>query len=294
MSSKGGVAALIFGGISLISLFGLGYYFFFLRSSKKPLPTLPAVPKNEGKIAAPVENDEDDDDDVHNPDVAAEDVDSEEDEEEEHDEAAEKKSAEEAAKNAELKSSYDDAIRLAMKLLSGNAYIRAADKFKEAIKLAEGLPGISNKELITLYNNCSAMFEKAGRFDESLLDINIVLHMDSKHLKARVRRARIFEAQGRLKEAMNDHVVAMLIEQTMGTQPSNTVAVDNLCKTIAAKEAVKLVEKIRSGPERKLPVNSYCSSYLECFPSIFQWKAQYKNADRYYSIPPPVLCSETC
>ena len=95
---------------------------------------------------------------------------------------------------AEYKLQYDDTIRLAKKLLSGNAYIRAAEKFKEAIKLAEHVPSAS-KDLITLYNNSSAMYEKAGIYEEALLDINIVLHMDSRHVKARLRRARIFEAQ---------------------------------------------------------------------------------------------------
>jgi deoxyadenosine/deoxycytidine kinase len=42
---------------------------------------------------------------------------------------------------------------------------------------------------------CSAMFEKSGELDKSLNDIMVVLTMDPTHLKARIRRARIYEAQ---------------------------------------------------------------------------------------------------
>ena len=42
---------------------------------------------------------------------------------------------------------------------------------------------------------CSAMYEKCGELDKSLNDIMVVLTMDPSHLKARIRRARILEAQ---------------------------------------------------------------------------------------------------
>lgn len=39
------------------------------------------------------------------------------------------------------------------------------------------------------------MYEKAGEFDKSLLDINAVLSRDVFHIKARTRRGRLYEAQ---------------------------------------------------------------------------------------------------
>jgi hypothetical protein len=39
------------------------------------------------------------------------------------------------------------------------------------------------------------MYEKAGDFEKSLNDITVILAMDAMHIKARVRRARIYEAQ---------------------------------------------------------------------------------------------------
>ena len=162
---------LIFVGVALGAV---GWsYFSFQRGAIKLTPAIEN--KQIKKVIASIdENDDDDDDDQEKP---------------KEDEKVVIQDDE-----AEYKAKYDDTIRLAKKLLSGNAYLRAAEKFKEAIKLAEHVPSAS-KDLITLYNNSSAMYEKAGVYEESLLDINIVLHMDNKHVKARLRRARIYEAQ---------------------------------------------------------------------------------------------------
>jgi tetratricopeptide (TPR) repeat protein len=142
--------------------------------------------------------------DDNNDKLIAEDVEEDDDQEEETEENKEKhgieenKNSETSAEDEEtekkLKEKYEELTRIATKLSSGNAYLRAAEKFKEAIKLAEKLPSVS-KDLVTLYNNSSAMYEKAGIYDEAMLDINIVLHMDTSHIKARLRRARIYETQ---------------------------------------------------------------------------------------------------
>lgn len=39
------------------------------------------------------------------------------------------------------------------------------------------------------------MYEKAGQFEKSLMDITSVLALDMFHIKARTRRGRLFEAQ---------------------------------------------------------------------------------------------------
>ena len=172
---RGGVALLVFGGFVGFSFIGYFLYSYFVRK----LPSTKAIiTKDNKKIKEEIveesdEEDGDDDDDYDKND---------------------KNETTLQDDSAEYKIKYDETIRLAKKLLSGNAYIRAAEKFKEAIKLAEHVPSAS-KDLVTLYNNSSAMYEKAGVFDEALLDINIVLHMDSQHVKARLRRARIFDQQ---------------------------------------------------------------------------------------------------
>lgn len=115
-----------------------------------------------------------------------------EDEEEEEEEEDDEDDDEEHEK--EIRDKYDQQIGLAKKLLAGNAFKRAAEAFSEAIKLVEQLPS-AEKDLTILYNNRSAMYEKQNLFNESLSDIEVVLFREPNHIKARSRRARIFDAQ---------------------------------------------------------------------------------------------------
>jgi hypothetical protein len=114
---------------------------------------------------------------------------------------------------AVLKQRFDDTLRLAENFQSGNDYSNAANKFSEAIEIAERLPS-AEKDIATLYNNrrfliisiiypltsppisfSSAMYERCNELDKSLSDIEVVLTMDPEHLEARIRRGRIHEAQ---------------------------------------------------------------------------------------------------
>lgn len=93
----------------------------------------------------------------------------------------------------ELKQKYDSAVNMAKKFFSGNEFVKAAAKYKEAIELATFLPS-AQKDLVVLYNNSSAMYEKAKMWADALLDSNVVLSMDPRHTKARIRRSRVYEA----------------------------------------------------------------------------------------------------
>lgn len=98
---------------------------------------------------------------------------------------------------------------IARKLHAGLRYDKAADKFSEAIVIAEGVAakgavsGLSSgakslfsaANILSLYNNRSAMYEKAEMWEESLSDISVILSMEMGHAKTRVRRARIYEKQ---------------------------------------------------------------------------------------------------
>ena len=118
-----------------------------------------------------------------------EESDDEEDEEdkEEEEAASEGKTAEELEA---LKTKYVDINRLADKFIKGQSYLKAAEKLSDAIDLASELP-FASKDILTLYNNRSAMYEKLGEFEKSLRDITVVLTMDNLHMKARLRSARV-------------------------------------------------------------------------------------------------------
>jgi hypothetical protein len=66
-------------------------------------------------------------------------------------EAREKREKEEEQQTI-LKTQYDDANRLASKLIQGNAFLRAAEKLTEALELAKSVPSAA-KDVLTLYNN---------------------------------------------------------------------------------------------------------------------------------------------
>lgn len=126
------------------------------------------------------------------PEIVVEDAESDDEEQEEVVEE-ETPSAWDAEAEAR-KTKYEDANRLAAKFISGQKYDKAVEKLTEAIDLAPLIPNAS-KDIMTLYNNRSAMYEKLNAFDKSLSDINVILAMDVHHMKARVRKARIHEAQ---------------------------------------------------------------------------------------------------
>jgi predicted TPR repeat methyltransferase len=62
---------------------------------------------------------------------------------------------------------------------------------------------------------CS-MYEKNGEFDKALNDITVVLALDPMHVRARTRKARIHEAQGKLTEALEEYVLVMFDHDRQG------------------------------------------------------------------------------
>ena len=55
----------------------------------------------------------------------------------------------------------------------------------------------SSKDIISLYNNRSAMYLKEGNVALAMQDITVLLTLDPKHIKGRVRRAKLLEEQVR-------------------------------------------------------------------------------------------------
>jgi tetratricopeptide (TPR) repeat protein len=194
---------------------------------------------------------------------------------------------EESLKEKEI---YDSVLSLATKLLKGDQHARAAAKYSEAIEMAPRIPA-ARKDLMPLYNNRSAMFEKAGELEKSLLDITVVLALDNNHVKARSRRGRIFLAQGRLEEALDEFIAIMFVERSKNVPPTTIEKTDEICKKVAAQNTAVLLENIRrnklkAGAElTPLPTKSYCRKYLESLPSIYRWREEMKGTSREVKCP---------
>ena len=197
--------------------------------------------------------------------------DDEESEEEEDDEEA--KAAQALAK--QQKEEYENLISVADKCVKGNAFARAAENYTLALDLAPLIPS-ANKNILTIYNNRSAMYEKLNKFDLCLTDIDIVLSIDPIHIKARVRRARVYEATDKLEDAMVEHSCVMMIQrQRQDPACQQTEAkIFELSKAHAAQQAGPLVEKIRSSPSRNLPTNAYCRNFFDVLSSTHKWRAE--------------------
>jgi tetratricopeptide (TPR) repeat protein len=185
MTKQSTLHLIIFGSIGVLSASLLFYYMFWYKprglaikdgtqgsskestSSSKEDAAVKATPRTVDEV-----------------DVVVEDADSSDGEDEDDEDAGQEA----------LRSKYEDANRLAQKYISGQAYAKAVEKLSEALSIAPKLPS-AGRDLVTLYNNRSAMYEKQEMYDKSLADISVVLTMDANHLKARIRRARIYDVQ---------------------------------------------------------------------------------------------------
>jgi len=200
------IHTLIFGGLGLVSVSFLVYFMFWRKPSTsgvkaikdKDADTSADKPLKQVEKKFESHTDKSSTGNVKkaeptrapSPQFVVEDADSDEEEEEE----AEAEVTTVDNELEELQTKYDDANRLAKKLIAGESYEKAVVKLTEALELAPRIPG-AGKDIMTLYNNRSAMYEKIGQYEKSLSDITVILAMDPFHAKARVRRARIFEAQ---------------------------------------------------------------------------------------------------
>eukprot|EP01041_Mallomonas_annulata_P000389 gene389-705_t len=280
------ITALIFGGVSLFALFS---YFFFIRrgSLLKPLALVPESRKKK-------DNDEKDaDDDTTSLEKSTTDVISkppsvksnnvnvivEDDEEDDSDDEEEEAESEEALA---VKAAFEDASRIALKLFNGQKYIKAAEKYTEAINLAAKVPSAAS-QVLTLYNNRSAVYEKNGDLDLALGDILVVLAMDPTHAKARIRRARIYELKGKSKEALAEYTFCQTMERyasnNQAPPPPYASRIDELMQKLAAEDGAAVMAAIKS-KRGGLPGKAYCRNFLECFPSVHFWREQFATVNR--------------
>ncbi len=91
-----------------------------------------------------------------------------------------------------LKKQYYAVVHLGDKFYLEGRHELAVEKQTEAIALALKIPSAQG-DLVPLYNNRSAMYEKLGLFENSMHDINMVLGKDPFHEKANRRRVRVLE-----------------------------------------------------------------------------------------------------
>lgn len=249
----------VFGTFAVTSISLFVYYFYINKKSKK-------VDNCKGfKDAKETEK-------------SADDIDNDEsyEDNEDTDESAAKSASEEAA----LRQQYESATKISTAYINAQDYSKAVESLSEAISLTGKVPSAS-KDLLSLYNNRSAMYEKQREFDNALRDITAVLTMRPDHLKARIRRARVYESQGKLVKSLQEYVFATLLERLKGEIASNEHKIGTIGRLLALERSVKVLEDIRHPKEYVLPSKAYCRNFFEGFPNHYTWKANYDGRSRF-------------
>lgn len=202
--------------------------------------------------------------------------------------------------NKILHSRIEEIDRVGKALFKAKKFMEAAEKFTEALDLieqrksassADGGDGKSSslaRQIITLTNNRSAMYEKASHPDLALSDCDVVLDLDPAHTKARTRRLRILESQKRYPEAlvevcalqlkyMNDNRPKLMLGlQPAGNPPVSQAKVEELVTLIQPDEVRRAQEASAAGGARNraLPSTYTVAQLLKSFSGYNKWMGQ--------------------
>lgn len=189
-------------------------------------------------------------------------------------------------------------------LFKEKKFMEAAETFTQALDLIEEKSPASTKsasenestkasssltrQIITLTNNRSAMYEKASFPDLALSDCDAVLTLDLAHTKARTRRLRILEAQNRHAEAlvevcvfqlkfMNDNRDKLRIGlPPTGQPPVPQSKIEELVTLIQPEEIKRAQEAMaaRDAEERALPSTYTITQLLKSFSGYNKWMGE--------------------
>jgi mitochondrial import receptor subunit TOM70 len=169
-------------------------------------------------------------------------------------------------------------------------YLEAAQVFTEALDLIDaqgGAQGSSTlvRQVVTLLNNRSAMYEKAGLPDLALEDCATILDMDVGHIKARTRKLRVLESQGKYPDALIEVCAIQLkfmkdnrdkLRMGIPVQPPIPQnKLEEFIQMLLPPEIEKyLAVTANSKVERPLPSDHTLSQLLKSFQGYNSWMAK--------------------
>jgi len=179
-------------------------------------------------------------------------------------------------------------------LFKEKKFAEAAEAFTEAIDLIDEQYGDGpemdlnvglSRQLITLMNNRSAMYEKGKMYDLALSDCDAILARQPSHQKARNRRLRILESQNRYRDAIVE-VCALQLQfmqenrdkLRMGiplTPPVSQNKIEELMGHILPEEIEKCLAKVKAEQKKRpLPSKHTILQLLQSFSGYSAWMAQ--------------------
>lgn len=194
---------------------------------------------------------------------------------------------------AELHSKIEEIDKRGKSLFKSKKYMDAAEVFSEALDLINSKfehaekYGNLNKQLVTLMNNRSAMYEKGGVPDLALVDCEGILEIEPSHTKARTRKLRILETLKRHNDALVE-VCALQLKFMQDnrdklrlgipvTPPVPQSKIEELMALILPGEIEKTMKELEvkhKGEEKALPSNHTILQLLQSFAGYNKWMAQ--------------------
>jgi len=175
-------------------------------------------------------------------------------------------------------------------LFKAKKYVEAAAIFTDALDvIAQATTTTSSsddkslaRQVITLTNNRSAMYEKGGLPDLALEDCSTILDKDPSHTKARTRKLRILESQQHYQQALVEVCALQLLflqehrdKLRMGipvTPPVPQTKLEELMTHVLPQEIEIQLQKVKD-QDRPLPSNHTIVQLLKSFTGYNTWMA---------------------
>lgn len=167
-------------------------------------------------------------------------------------------------------------------------FLKAATAFSEALDLLSTIsPSQAHRQVITITNNRSAMYEKASLNELALEDCDTILEQEKTHLKARLRKLRILESEKRWKESLVEVCALQLnfmrenrdkirMGLPIPQPPISQSKVEELMEHILPDEVDNQYEMLQlsSSKPRPLPTKHTINQLLKSFNGYNAWMAQ--------------------
>jgi len=175
-------------------------------------------------------------------------------------------------------------------LFKNKQYLEAARTFTEALEVIDKQGGSRastalSRQVVTLLNNRSAMYEKGGLPDLALEDCASILELDVGHIKARTRKLRVLESQHNYADALVEVCAIQLkfmkdnrdkVRMGIPVQPPIPQSkLEELIQVLLPPEVEKyLAMSANSKAERPLPSDHTLIQLLKSFQGYNSWMAK--------------------
>lgn len=135
-------------------------------------------------------------------------------------------------------------------------YEKAIEMYSEAIKLC---PDLNTEDKSVFYQNRAAACEMLDRVDQVIEDCSQAINLNSKYIKARIRRAKAFEKKGKLKDSLTDITCACILQEFK--EHETLMFTDRILRQLSKLRAKEYAAK----RQPKMPSDQFIKHYFLSF-----------------------------